>query len=77
MVASQAVEAVVDPLAGVEVGHITSGTFSPTLKQAVALAYVPPRLASVGTIVEVLMRGVARKAEVVPYPFVRTGLTKS
>ena len=62
---------------GVEVGHITSGTFSPTLKQAVALAYVPPRLASVGTIVEVLMRGVARKAEVVPYPFVRTGLTKS
>ena len=62
---------------GKEVGKVTSGTFSPTLKQAIALAYVPPHLTALGTVVEVSIRGALRKAEVAPYPFVRTALTKA
>ncbi len=60
---------------GKQIGHVTSGTHSPTLKVAVALAYVPSELATLGTIVNVELRGEPRKAEVVSYPFVRTGLT--
>jgi len=62
---------------GQEVGHVTSGTFSPTLKQAIALAYLPPALTALGTIVDVSIRGSLRKAEVVSYPFVRTALHKA
>ena len=45
------------------------------LKQAVAMAYVPSALAALGTLVDVELRGEPRKAQVVAYPFVQTGLT--
>ena len=51
-------------------GEITSGTFSPTLKQAVALARVP---AGMGAECEVEIRGKRLRAQVVRYPFVRNG----
>ncbi len=54
---------------GIEVGVVTSGTHSPSLKIAIALAYVPPALAELGTVVEVSLRGQLRKAEVVAFPF--------
>lgn len=60
---------------GTQIGHVTSGTHSPSLKQAIALAYVPARLATLGTVVTVELRGEPRKAEVVAYPFVQTALT--
>ncbi|HLO03257.1 MAG TPA: glycine cleavage T C-terminal barrel domain-containing protein, partial [Symbiobacteriaceae bacterium] len=59
------------PLAkdGVEVGFITTGSFSPTLETNIGLGYVPVELAEVGTEVDVVIRGKALKAQVVPAPF--------
>ena len=51
-------------------GEITSGTFSPTLKQSIALARVP---AAIGAECVVEIRGKRLAAEVVKYPFVRNG----
>jgi aminomethyltransferase len=53
------------------VGVITSGSQSPTLDEAIAMAYVPPGDAAVGTILDVAIREAAVAAEVVPLPFYR------
>jgi aminomethyltransferase len=53
-------------------GEITSGSFSPTLNQSIALARIPAGVA-VGATVEVDVRGKRLKARVVKYPFVRNG----
>jgi aminomethyltransferase len=55
---------------GAGTGRITSGTFSPTLKKAIALARVPTDTA--GTC-EVEIRGRRLPARIVKYPFVRDG----
>ena len=60
---------------GQVVGKVTSGTHAPTRKEAVALAYLPPELTALGSRVEVDVRGQAKLAEVVPYPFVTTTLS--
>jgi glycine cleavage system T protein (aminomethyltransferase) len=54
---------------GAEIGHVTSGSYAPFLKKNIALAYVPPRFANVGTIINVEIRSQAVKAQVVPTPF--------
>jgi len=51
------------------IGEITSGTFSPTLQQPIAMAYVPPQYAEVGAEVAVDIRGSAEPAHVVKLPF--------
>ena len=56
---------------GAAVGSITSGTLSPTLGDAIGMAYVPTRLAAPGTLVSVDVRGTAVPAEVVALPFYR------
>jgi aminomethyltransferase len=53
------------------VGAITSGTLSPTLGEAIAMAYVTPSEAEPGTIVAVGIRDQRVPAEVVPLPFYR------
>jgi aminomethyltransferase len=53
------------------VGLVTSGSQSPTLGQAIAMAYVPPEVATAGTMLEVIVRGTAVPAEVVTLPFYR------
>lgn len=53
------------------IGVITSGSYSPTLGQAIAMAYVPPDDASPGTMLEVAIRGSRIPAEVVSLPFYR------
>ncbi len=53
-------------------GEITSGTFSPTLGQAIALARVPLAV-QWGDVVEVEIRERRARARVVKYPFVRHG----
>ena len=58
---------------GVAIGQITSGTLSPTLGDAIGMAYVPARLATPGTVVTVDVRGTAVPAEVVALPFYRRG----
>jgi aminomethyltransferase len=51
------------------VGVVTSGTQSPSLKQAIAVGYVEKALGEVGTQVTVDIRGQKLRAEVVPTPF--------
>jgi aminomethyltransferase len=56
---------------GREVGRVTSGSPSPTLEKNIALAYVPPVLAAVGSMLYVEIRGQKYKARVIPTPFYR------
>lgn len=56
---------------GIEVGVITSGTFSPTLKNGVALALLDSSV-SLGTMVVIDVRGRESQAEVVTLPFVES-----
>ncbi len=56
---------------GRPVGEVTSGTWSPTLGEAVALAYVPAAAAKPGTELAVEIRGRAEPAVVVKRPFYR------
>ncbi|MFA5989984.1 MAG: glycine cleavage system aminomethyltransferase GcvT [Sphingomonas sp.] len=69
--------AVVDA-SGAELGHVTSGGFSPSLNRPIAMAYVPAALATPGTAITLLQRGKAHSAVVaampfVPHKYVRTG----
>jgi len=54
---------------GVDSGVITSGNFSPTLEQGIALAFVPPTV-EVGDSVQIDVRGEPVDAQVVKPPFV-------
>jgi aminomethyltransferase len=58
--------------AGEIVGKVTSGTLSPTLNIAIALAYIPTSLASIGQAIEVEIRGATYPATVVKKPFYRS-----
>lgn len=57
---------------GQPVGKITSGSWSPTLEQAIALAYVPTELATIGQELTVIIRGKACPATIVKRPFYRS-----
>jgi aminomethyltransferase len=54
---------------GKEVGHVTSGSPSITLKKNIGLTYMPVEYSGNGIKLEVLVRGRACEAEVVPTPF--------
>jgi aminomethyltransferase len=54
---------------GREIGYVTSGSYAPFLKKNIALAYVPPEFAVVGSHVKVECRSQGVKAQVVPIPF--------
>jgi aminomethyltransferase len=56
---------------GAVVGAVTSGTQTPFLKKAIAMAYVPPALAAPGTVLDVDIRGRVSSASVVALPFYR------
>ena len=51
------------------VGVVTSGNVSFTLGYNIAMAYLPPALATLGTRLGVDVRGTAAPAEVVALPF--------
>jgi aminomethyltransferase len=57
---------------GVEkhVGEVTSGTMSPTLKEAIGLAYVPTEMSREGSPLEIEIRDRPVAAQVVKTPFV-------
>jgi aminomethyltransferase len=52
-----------------EIGYVTSGSPAPFLKKNIALAYVPPESAALGTELKVEIRGQGVGAKVVPTPF--------
>lgn len=52
-----------------QVGTVTSGALSPTLGHPIAMAYVPPAVATPGTKLTVDIRGTAMPVSVVKLPF--------
>ena len=54
---------------GEEVGVVTSGTHSPTLKKSIGLAYLPLDKSAQGSELSILIRGKETRARVVPTPF--------
>jgi len=56
---------------GSTVGHVTSGTFSPSLQKSVAMGYVDSSLSEPGSSVEASVRGREIPASVVKVPFLR------
>ncbi len=56
---------------GREIGHVTSGTFAPTLGKAVGFAFVDRTHESPGSEITVEIRSQHAKARVVPLPFYR------
>jgi aminomethyltransferase len=54
-----------------ETGVVTSGTQSPTLAVPIAMAYVAPGDAALGTMLDVAVRDARVPAEVVALPFYR------
>jgi aminomethyltransferase len=56
---------------GKPIGRVTSGTKSPTLAKAIALAYVTIEESALDNTVEVEIRGRKTRAKIVPLPFYR------
>lgn len=54
------------------VGHVTSGTFSPSLKEAIGMAYVDKASSKLGTALHVKARKKAQQAVITKMPFVPT-----
>ncbi len=58
---------------GDQVGTVTSGTFSPTFDRPIAMGYVKPAAATLGTSLDIDIRGKQHTAKVVPLPFYERG----
>lgn len=57
---------------GNRLGEVTSGLLGPTIDQPIAMGYVPPEFATLGTRINAMVRGKAVPMEVVAMPFVPT-----
>ena len=55
--------------AGAVIGYVTSGSPGPFVKKNIALAYVPPQFAALGTTLQVEVRGLGVAAQVISTPF--------
>jgi aminomethyltransferase len=55
---------------GAVIGEVTSGLLGPTINQPVAMGYVKPEFAALGTRVNAMVRGKAVPMEVAAMPFV-------
>ena len=62
---------------GREVGHVTSGSPSITLKKNIGLAYLPAEHASPGSLFQVSVRGRLSEAQVVRTPFYKRSKTEN
>ncbi|MCX7250898.1 MAG: glycine cleavage system aminomethyltransferase GcvT [Burkholderiales bacterium] len=58
--------------AGERIGEVTSGLIGPTINQPIAIGYVEPAYAALGTPVNAIVRGKAVAMEVAAMPFVPT-----
>ena len=61
---------------GAEIGQVTSGSVSPSLGKAVALAFVKAAHAAIGTVLDVEIRGKLFPAKVVELPFYKNGTAR-
>lgn len=59
-----------DPKTGTKIGVVTSGSFSPSTKQNVGMAYVPRSHMKVGTDIKVDVRGKLRDGKIAKLPFI-------
>lgn len=59
-----------------KIGHITSGTFSPTLEKPVAMGYIHRDFAKMGTHVNALLRGKLIPVTVSKMPFIESNAKK-
>jgi aminomethyltransferase len=59
-------------LTGQRIGEVTSGLLGPTIDKPVAMGYVPPAFAALGTRINAIVRGKPVTMEVVAMPFVPT-----
>jgi len=60
-----------------QIGKITSGTFSPVLKQPIAMGYIDTPYSKIGTEVSVEVRGKGNPAVVSKMPFVPSNYKKN
>lgn len=58
---------------GSVVGHVTSGTFAPTVQKSISMGYIDPKHKAAGTKVQFDIRGKIHDGEVVPLPFYKRG----
>ena len=58
---------------GQEVGKVTSGGYAPTLGVSIGLGYVPVELSSIGTGIDILIRGKMVTAQIVNKRFYKKG----
>ncbi|NWK56767.1 glycine cleavage system aminomethyltransferase GcvT [Verrucomicrobiaceae bacterium N1E253] len=58
---------------GERLTELTSGVLSPSLKQGIAMAYLPVDYAKIGTLVDIDVRGRRFEAKVVKKPFYKKG----
>ncbi|MGH7064459.1 MAG: glycine cleavage system aminomethyltransferase GcvT [Stellaceae bacterium] len=56
--------------AGREIGRVTSGGFGPSVGGPIAMGYVDAAHAAIGAPLDLIVRGAARPARIVPLPFV-------
>jgi aminomethyltransferase len=61
---------------GAKVGHVTSGTMSPSLKKGIGLGYADVPNTAVGTEIEIAGRGRKAPATIVTTPFYKQGSRK-
>lgn len=54
---------------GEQIGHVTSGSYSPTLDTSIAMGYVLERYSAPGQVLDVDIRGRTTPIEVAPLPF--------
>ena len=57
---------------GAPIGEVTSGLLGPSINQPVAIGYVAPEFAALGTVVHALVRGKLVRMQVAAMPFVPT-----
>lgn len=61
---------------GVKIGEVTSGLFSPSLKKAIGMGYVPLQFGEIGSKFDIEIRGQRYPAQVVKTPFYKSGTHK-
>ncbi len=61
---------IVHSAAGVPIGHVTSGSFAPSLNASIALAYIDTAHSAPGTALGLMVRGQPIPGTVTPLPFI-------